>query len=46
MKTHITKSKSGHYTVTIIDDRKVVVFKQGKIASLCEARNVAKEAVK
>ena len=42
MRTNITKSKAGHYTV-VIRDKKRVVFKQNLISSLWLARKIAKE---
>jgi len=42
MKTYITKSKSGHYTVTICKAGSTwPVFKQSKIGSLEAARSIA-----
>ena len=43
MKTYITKSKSGHYSVTIHAKGSIwPVYRQGKLPSLEAARNAAK----
>lgn len=42
MKTTITKSRAGHYTVTVRDDRGQVVHIEGKL-SLEQARAVAEK---
>jgi hypothetical protein len=41
MKTYITKSKAGHYTVTIKDERKIVLFHQRHISTIVLAREIA-----
>ena len=41
MKTYITKSKAGHYTVTIKDARKIVLFHQRYISTIVLAREIA-----
>jgi hypothetical protein len=38
MKTNITKSKAGHYTVTIRNDRGTVVFQENLIDNIHRAR--------
>lgn len=42
-KTYITKSKAGHYTVTVKAENKTLVNRIAKIGSLAEARAIAKE---
>ena len=42
VKTTITKSRSGHYTVTVRKDG-AIVFYRGKL-ELCEARHLGKKA--
>lgn len=42
MKTYITLSKAGHYTVTIYDNQRREVFKQRLISNLATARLIAK----
>lgn len=44
MKTSITLSKAGHYTVVIYDKKKRY-FKEGLISNLEKARWIAKEAL-
>ena len=44
MKTSITLSKSGHYTVTIQNAQKTVLFKESKIACKTVAQQIAKQA--
>jgi len=45
MKTSITLSKSGHYTVTIHGECKYFpIFKESKIGSKADAQRIAKEA--
>jgi sRNA-binding regulator protein Hfq len=41
MKTYITKSKAGHYTVTIKDTRKIVLFHKRYISTIVLAREIA-----
>jgi len=47
-KTYITKSKAGHYTVTIYrmyDERKHLVFSQNLINNVVNARSIANEFI-
>jgi sRNA-binding regulator protein Hfq len=41
MKTYIAKSKAGHYTVTIKNTRKIVLFHQRYISTIVLARAIA-----
>lgn len=43
LNVKITKSKSGHYTVTLLDEYKSVKFKRSKLPSLTVAREIARE---
>lgn len=45
MRTYITLSKAGHYTVTIKANGRRV-FKQNLISNLITARQIAKDAIK
>lgn len=42
MKTNITKSRAGHYTVTVRDGSRVI-YREGLISSLCRAQQIACE---
>ena len=44
MKTHITKSRAGHYTVTLRNEHGYVIFHQNYIDNLHMARAVAAHA--
>jgi hypothetical protein len=44
IKINITKSRAGHYTVTLRNERGYVIFRQNYIGNLIVARQIAAHA--